>query len=456
MSLPEEQARCRAIAVAASLGAQGGGLRFGSHRPPLQTRAAAVTANSVSPLQLANELRHALHGDFDLRKSGCEAAAHMALPSSSERRPWHNGDFLFLQQSHAEVAAGKAGGRDFRENVERSARAAAFEAHFVEGGDDEVPAHFVFAAHLRDAVLAAVEGFDGGILSHDRCTQDRVLVDFHHGLNERRRRAGETDAPTGHGKSLGETVEKDRALFHSRKNGNAGVLGAFVGQLAVDFIREDNEIMTNTDCGDFFEFRRLHRGAGRIRREIQHESAGAGCDDLFQILGAQGKSILRAGADGHGNAMRHSDRGGVRNIAGLVVDHLVAGIQQGAEREIDRFGDAHGDKNLGKRFVADGEMFVDVIGNTPAQARQTEIRGVASAPPLQSVNGRLADVPWRGEVRLADAERDDIIHRLHDFKKVANSRARDIADVVCNGDAHGVTERRSELASKVWKVPFSL
>jgi hypothetical protein len=28
--------------------------------------------------------------------------------------------------------------------------------------------------------------------------------------------------------------------------------------------------------------------------------------------------------------------------------------------------------------------------------------------------------------------------------------------VVCDGDAHGVMERRSELASKVWKVPFSL
>ena len=94
-------------------------------------------------------------------------------------------------------------------------------------------------------------------------------------------------------------------------------------------------------------------------------------------------------------------------------------------------------------------MFVDVIGDTPAQARQAEIRGVASATPLQSVNGCLADVPWGGKVRLADAQRDDIIHRLHDFKKVANARAGNVTDVVCDGDAHGVTERRSELASKV-------
>ena len=108
------------------------------------------------------------------------------------------------------------------------------------------------------------------------------------------------------------------------------MLGTFVGQLAVDFVREHNKVMTHTNGGDFFEFRRLHRGTGGIRGKIQHERAGAGCDDLFQILGAQGKSILRTGADRHGNAMRHRDRGCVGHIARLVVDHLVAGIQQGA------------------------------------------------------------------------------------------------------------------------------
>ena len=82
-----------------------GGLRFGSHRQALQTSAAAITANSVSAFQLADELRHSLHGDFDLRKGGCEAAAHMALPSCAEGGTRHDGDFFFLQQSHAEVAA---------------------------------------------------------------------------------------------------------------------------------------------------------------------------------------------------------------------------------------------------------------------------------------------------------------------------------------------------------------
>ena len=39
--------------------------------------------------------------------------------------------------------------------------------------------------------------------------------------------------------------------------------------------------------------------------------------------------------------MRHRDRGCVGHIARLVVNHLVTGIQQRAEREIDRLGDAH-------------------------------------------------------------------------------------------------------------------
>ena len=101
-------------------------------------------------------------------------------------------------------------------------------------------------------------------------------------------------------------------------------------------------------------------------------------------------------------------------------------------------------------------MPTHIVGDRAAQSREPKIRGVASASALQGENRRLANVPRRREIRLPDAQRDDIVHRLDDFEKVANARARDVANVVGDGDTHGDTESRSEVGSKRWKVPFSL
>jgi hypothetical protein len=139
-----------------------------------------------------------------------------------------------------------------------------------------------------------------------------------------------------------------------------------------------------------------------------------------------------------------------------VIDDFVTGVEQGAESEVDGLGDAHGDEDLGEGFVGDAEVFADIIGDGAAEAGEAEIRGVAGAAALEGEDGGFADVPGRGEVRLADAERDDIVHGLDDFEEVADARAGDVADVVGDGDAHGETARRSEVGSNKWKVPFSL
>ena len=101
-------------------------------------------------------------------------------------------------------------------------------------------------------------------------------------------------------------------------------------------------------------------------------------------------------------------------------------------------------------------MFLDIVRDAAAEAWESEIRRVAGASALKGVNGGFADMPWRCEIRLSDAERDDVAHGLNDFKKIPNSRAGDSLDVFGDGDTHGVTDRRSDETSKWWKVPFSL
>ena len=161
-------------------------------------------------------------------------------------------------------------------------------------------------------------------------------------------------------------------------------------------------------------------------------------------------------------------------------EDFVAGIEQGAQGQVQRLGDADGYQDFGRAVVPDAKVLEDVAGDRFPEARKAEIGGVAGAAFLQGINGGLADVPWGIEVGLADAERDDVLHRLHDFEKVADARAGDVADVMgdvfleihavqliiekgilqqqgCRaGRVQGVTARRGSSFSRWRRVPFSL
>ena len=166
------------------------------------TSSVLCSIDPVSGFQFATKFRHANHGDFDLIQSGRKAAADMAFPTASKGGARHHCDFLFMKQAEREIATGESGGGDFWEHVECTARARAFQAHVSKGTDNEISAHLVFAPHATHALLASIEGFDGGILAHDRSAQDRVLMNFHHGLDQFSGSAGESNPPTGHRKSF--------------------------------------------------------------------------------------------------------------------------------------------------------------------------------------------------------------------------------------------------------------
>ena len=110
------------------------------------------------------------------------------------------------------------------------------------------------------------------------------------------------------------------------------------------------------------------------------------------------------------HAARHHDRRGVGDIAWLVVEHLVTGIQKSPQCEIDRLGDADGDEDFGERLVGNLEMTTHIVGDRAAKTGQAEIRSVAGATALEGENRRLADMPWGCEIGFSDAERNDIVH----------------------------------------------
>ena len=76
------------------------------------------------------------------------------------------------------------------------------------------------------------------------------------------------------------------------------------------------------------------------------------------------------------------------------------------------------------------KLFSTYFADGAAQFDQAEVRGVMRLALFQRVDGGFADVPGRVEIRLADAERDDVLHRLDDVEEIADARARDPAHVI--------------------------
>ena len=67
-------------------------------------------------------------------------------------------------------------------------------------------------------------------------------------------------------------------------------------------------------------------------------------------------------------------------------------------------------------------MVLHVGRDRAAQLDQTEVRRVVGLALLKRVDGRLADVPGRVEIRLAYPERDDVLHLRDDLEEVADAR----------------------------------
>ena len=203
--------------------------------------------------EAAAELSDPFDRDLDLIERGGIAASHVAFAACAKGGAGNHGDLLFSQQPQGKFATRQTGGADFRKHVERAAGFKTFQAEFVETSHDIVAAQLIFSAHREHAVLAALKRLDGGLLAHDRRAEHRVLVNLHHRLDHRLRRAGITDAPARHRVGLGHAVQEDRALFHARQGGQGGMRRGVVGQLAVDFVRQHDEVVLDADCGDLLE-----------------------------------------------------------------------------------------------------------------------------------------------------------------------------------------------------------
>ncbi|MPM54681.1 hypothetical protein SDC9_101460 [bioreactor metagenome] len=67
-----------------------------------------------------------------------------------------------------------------------------------------------------------------------------------------------------------------------------------------------------------------------------------------------------------------------------------------------------------------------VGGDLPPQLGHAGIGGILGKALLQGIYARVSDVPGGDEIRLADAQRNSVLHFLQNVKKPADTRGRNL------------------------------
>ena len=278
------------------------------------------------------------------------------------------------RRADAEPDAPEAGHHRPPPLVEDAAEAGALVGRLPEGGERR-PLHELVG---RDEEVAV----HGGQRGHELPRGDHVA-----------------DAPAGHGEGLGEAVQHERVVGELEH----GVLRPLVGEAVVDLVGDH----PGAEAAEGGQPLRAQHGAGRVGRRVDEDALGP--------RGEAGRHRVRPELEGVRLLHRHVDRHAARElhelrIAGVVgvgEDHLVARVDQRAEEQQHRGRGARGHQDLVRRY-RHAVAGVVVLGDRLAQRQDPEGVGVAGAPVLERLLGRLADDGRRVEVRLPELQVDDV------------------------------------------------
>ena len=234
-----------------------------------------------------------------------------------------------------------------------------------------------------------------------------MRLEVRHLLHHVSRPVHPAHAPAGHGVGLGHAVDHDGLVLE------LGNLGEDVGHLAlvhevlVDFVRDHPQAVLERPLADRREFRCGVDRAGRVRRRAQQENLRALGQSAVELV--ERDLVVLVGAREYLNrdAAGQPDRLGVGGPVGGGQDDLVAVVEQRHERLVDGLLAAIGDDDVVRINLNTG-VGLRLRGDCRAKLGQALCHGVLVVLRIRgSLRGRLNDVSWGGEVRLARAKTDD-------------------------------------------------
>ena len=173
-----------------------------------------------------------------------------------------------------------------------------------------------------------------------------------------------------------------------------------------------------------------HGAPGRIRRKRQHEHLRLRRDHRLNGLSRHRETIFGLASHWHRHRMSQNHAGRVTDIARLVVNDFITGVEHRPESQVQSLANTDRHQHLRLRVIANPEVLLDIVRNALAQFQQAQVGSVLGTTAFQSVNRRLTNMPRGGKIWLSDPQRNHTRGVLDEFEEVANTRARDPRDVV--------------------------
>ena len=149
-----------------------------------------------------------------------------------------------------------------------------------------------------------------------------------------------------------------------------------VGQLRVDLVADDKEILLPHHLGDGLQILLLHNGARRIVREGQNQDLRLGRNLLQKLFPGEPELILCLQLNHHRNSAGQNGARHIGHIAWLRDQHLVARIQHGPQRDVNGLTASDGDHDLTAVIVFHLHPPLHVIADFHLQLLESCIGGV--------------------------------------------------------------------------------
>ena len=241
------------------------------------------------------------------------------------------------------------------------------------------------------------------LLHEGVCGEEEVLLDLLGGAHELRGRDQVAQAPAGHRVRLREAVEHEGAPGELQDR----EIRAAEVEAVVDLVARDVDTGVLGDLGQRAQVCLAENRAGRVAGRVDHDRLGPRPDGSANLVGAVSEAVLGTHGNQLGDAAEEGDVVGIRRIAGVGHDDLVARVEQRAkEQEHGRRGALRDDDRLG--IDVDPVVGAVPLGERVSQVRVAERLRVVGAAIGHRGLGRARDDRRRREVGVADLKPHDV------------------------------------------------
>ena len=186
------------------------------------------------------------------------------------------------------------------------------------------------------------------------------------------------------------------------------MLFAVIQHLVVNLVRHHRNV------GPFLKTRHelVHFGfrrhaAGRIGGRVDDNQPCLGRDQRQRLFRRKGKAVLFADRNRYWRGAGIFDHRAINGKAGIRIHDFNAGLAEHQDgHEHGRLAARHDHHFI--RRNADAKALVQVGGHGFAQRQDAGSGGIAVMPVAQRLDRRFHNMFWGAEVRLADAQADDV------------------------------------------------